>query len=69
MTIGRLLALGIGFAISCYGLTGVLNGKLRARTGVANNTTYTRQRNPRQFWFFVVTFVLLGAYIMYESVF
>ena len=68
MTIGHLLALGIGFAISCYGLTGVLNGKIRARTGVAGSTTYTRRKSPRQFWFYVVLFVLLGIYIMYRSV-
>jgi hypothetical protein len=69
MTIGHLLGLGIGFAISCYGLTGVLNGKIRARTGVVGDTTYTRRKSPRQFWFFVVNFVLLGIYIMYRSIF
>ena len=68
MTIGRLLALAFGFALSCYGLTGVLNGKIRARTDFGSGTTYTRRKHPKQFWIFVVLFVALGIYIMYRSV-
>ena len=68
MSFGHFLSLGVGFAISCYGVAGVLSGRIRARTDLGSGHTYTRRKNPRQFCFFVVTFVFLGIYIMYQSV-
>ena len=68
MTFGHLVSLGVGCAISCYGLAGVLKGRIRARTDLGSGHTYTRRKNPTQFWLFVVVFVFLGIYIMYQSV-